>query len=383
MPLKVLHIITRLELGGAQKNVLAMLANLPQDKYEIHLIASPGPLEDEARAIPGLRLKLLPFLRRRPNPVLDMLAFFYMVSYIRINKIDIVHTHSSKAGILGRFAARAAGVKVVFHTIHGWGFHDYLRSFFNDLYIILERLSAKITLKLIAVTESDIQKGLDNGIGIEKQYCLIRYGIDRDSFKSIGPWEALNLKNFLGLKEEKVVGMVACLKPQKNPLDFVRCARLIANVDPRVKFLLAGDGILRPQVEREIKRNDLSEDFFLLGWRRDIKAVISIIDVLVLTSLWEGSPLVFLEAMCLSKPIVAYDICGASELVKDNVNGFLVLPKDTEGLALKVNLLLENREVCDRMKKFASIVISREDLSLKFMIESLDKLYSSSVTNAG
>ncbi|MFH0940852.1 MAG: glycosyltransferase family 4 protein [Candidatus Omnitrophota bacterium] len=383
MKLKILHIITRLELGGAQKNVLAILSNLPQDKYEIHLLTSPGPLEYEARSIPGLRLKLLLFLRRRPNLILDILAFFSIVSYIRINKIDIVHTHSSKAGILGRWAAKTAGVKVIFHTIHGWGFHDYLKSFFNDLYIFLERLTAKITVKLIAVTESDIQKGLDNGIGAEKQYCLIRYGVDRDSFKTIDPQEVLSLKNLLGLKEEKVVGMVACLKPQKNPLDFIRCARLIANDNPGVKFLLAGDGILRPQVEREIRKNNLSEDVFLLGWRRDISAVMSILDVLVLTSLWEGSPLVFLEAMCLSKPIVAYDICGASELVKDNVNGFLVRPRDTEGLAQKVNLLLENREVCDRMKKFASVVIGRKDLSLDSMIGSLEKLYSLAFANAG
>jgi glycosyltransferase involved in cell wall biosynthesis len=383
MPLKVLHIITRLELGGAQKNVLAILSGLPQDKYEVHLIASRGPLENDAIAIPGLRLQLLSFLRRRPNLMLDILAFFAIVSYIRINKIDIVHTHSSKAGILGRWAARAAGVKVIFHTIHGWGFHDYLKSFFNDLYIFLERLTAKITVKLIAVTESDIQKGLDNGIGVERQYCLIRYGIDRDSFKTVDPQDVLSLKNTLGFRDEKVVGMVACLKPQKNPLDFIRCARLIANDNPEVKFLLVGDGILRPQVEREIQKNNLSEDLLLLGWRRDMGLVMSILDVLVLTSLWEGSPLVFLEAMCLSKPIVAYDICGASELVKDNVNGFLVRPRDTEGLAQKVNLLLENREVCDRMKKFANVVIGREDFSLKFMIKSLDKLYCLAFVNAG
>jgi len=377
MPLKVLHIITQLELGGAQKNVLAILAGLPQDKYEVHLLTSRGLLEDEARAIPGLHMKLLPFLRRRPNPIFDTLAFFSMVSYIKMNKIDIVHTHSSKAGILGRWAAKAAGVKFIFHTIHGWGFHDFLKSFFNDLYIFLEHLTAKITVKLIAVTESDVQKGLDNGIGVEKQYCLIRYGVDRDSFKNMNPQEALGLKNILGIRDEKVVGMVACLKPQKNPLDFIRCARLIANDNPGVKFLLVGDGILRPQVEREIQKNNLSEDLFLLGWRRDIGAVMSILDVLVLTSLWEGSPLVFLEAMCLSKPIVAYDICGASELIKDNVNGFLVRPKDTEGLAQKVNLLLENHEVCDRMKKFASVVIGRKDFSLNFMIKSLEKLYDS------
>ncbi len=383
MKLKVLHIITRLELGGAQKNALAILTNLPQDKYEAHLLTSSGLLEDEARAIPGLRLKLLPFLRRRPNPILDILAFFSMAYYIRTNKIDIVHTHSSKAGILGRLAAKTVGVKAIFHTIHGWGFHDLRRSFFNDLYIFLERLTAKITVKLIAVTESDIQKGLDNRIGVEKQYCLIRCGIDRDRFKAIGQQDILNVKNSLGLKEEKVVGMVACLKPQKNPLDFIRCARLIVNDDPQVKFLLVGDGVLRPQVEREIQKNGLTEDVFLLGWRRDMGAIMSIIDVLVLTSLWEGAPLVFLEAMCFSKPIVAYDICGAGELVKDNVNGFLVCPRDTEGLAQKVNLLLANREICDRMKKFASVVISRKDLSLDFMMERIEKLYSSSFANVG
>ena len=174
MAIRILHIVTKLELGGAQRNVLDILSGLDQKRFEIHLISSKGLLNDEARAIPHLHLTLLPFLRRPPNPIFDLWAFLVLVSYMKRNKIQIVHTHSSKAGILGRWAARLAGVPVIIHSVHGWGFHDYLKSFLNDFFIFLERVTARITTKLIAVSENDIRKGLDLRIGSQNQYLLVR-----------------------------------------------------------------------------------------------------------------------------------------------------------------------------------------------------------------
>lgn len=377
--IKILHILTQLELGGAQKNALEILSGLDADKYDIHLISSDGLRSQEARRIPGLHLTLLSFLRRSPHPLFDLLAFLFIFFYVKKNKIQIVHTHSSKAGILGRWAARCAGVPVIIHTIHGWGFHDYLKSFWNDFYILLEKKTAKITTKLIAVTGDDIRRGLEHGIGTREAYLLIRYGIDQNFFES-GFSSLMTTKRHLGLEEsDRVVAMVACLKPQKNPLDFIKAAEIVLSGCQDTKFLLVGDGILRPLLEKEIMQRDIADRFFMLGWRQDIDRILPVADILVLTSLWEGLPIVFLEAMSFAKPVVSYDVGGASEVISDGVNGFLVRPKDTQALAAKVKLLLENNDLRQRMGKMGRHIVSSNEFSLTSMIKQLDQLYDQSL----
>jgi glycosyltransferase involved in cell wall biosynthesis len=375
MSVKVLHIITQLELGGAQKNCLRILSGLDPKKYEIHLISSDGLLVEEARAIPNLRLNLWSSLARLPNPLLDLFTFFALIIYMKREKISIVHTHSSKAGILGRWAARCARVPVVIHTVHGWGFHELVQSLFNDIYIFLERSTAKITTKLIAVSVSDIEKGLSRKIGTSDQYVFIRCGIDPD-FCRLQPDAVTDFRRSLGVDEcDKVVGMVACLKPQKNPVDFVKAAALVSEKNPGTKFFLIGDGILRKKVEREVALANLSEDFFVLGWRKDMSVVMSALDVVVLTSLWEGLPIVFFEAMACAKPIVAYDICGNHEIVKNGVNGFLETPRDVSALASKIGSLLDNEEFRIRMGAFGQRIVASDAFSSQTMVRRIQGLY--------
>ncbi|HAJ56763.1 MAG TPA: hypothetical protein DCL35_03210 [Candidatus Omnitrophica bacterium] len=373
---KVLHIVTKLELGGAQKNALSILAGLNRHKYEVHLISSEGLLSAQAADIPGMHLKLMPFLKRAPDPFCDLLAFFSMVSYMRTNKIDIVHTHSSKAGILGRWAAYFAGVRFIIHTVHGWGFHDYLKSFLNDLYIFLERKTASITTRIVAVSQDDIRKGLAHGIGSPEKYVLIRCGIPPAPIKEPGVY--LSKRHSLGFtQDDLIVGMVACLKPQKNPADLIIAAASVLGGHPRAKFVLIGDGVLRKKVKQEIGKRGLEDSILMLGWRTDAEEIMPVFDIVVLTSLWEGLPLVFLEAMRSAKPIVAYDTCGAGEAVKDGVNGFLARPGDTEGLAAKISLLLENDGLRSRMGQFGLHIVSQEEFSLHAMLSRLEGLYES------
>lgn len=375
MRLKVLHIITRLELGGAQKHVLAVLSHLDPADFELHLISSEGILSAQARCLPRVRLTLSPLLRRRPNLLLDFIALLFLFFYIKRYKISIVHTHSSKAGILGRWAAKMAGVPVIVHTIHGWGFHDYFKNFLNDFYITLERLTAKVTTTLIAVSQSDIQKGVENGIGNPEQYRLIRYGIEQND-RPLPPDAVENFKHELGLGEGKVVGMVACLKPQKNPMDFVSAAEMVLERCPEAKFLIAGDGILRHALQKEIQRRNRADQCLLLGWRQDIFAVLSVCDVVVLTSLWEGLPVAFLEAMSLAKPVVAYDVSGLNEIVKDGFNGFLVFPRNMAALAEKISFLLENRDLSQRMGKLGKVFVTQDAFTTSAMVRQIKEVYA-------
>ena len=181
--LNILHIITKLELGGAQKTTLELLARLDRSKYRLFLVTSPhGILTDEISKIPDIDTYLIPALKREISLFNDLKAFLKLSRYLKHKRIDIVHTHSSKAGILGRWVARFMRVPVVIHTIHGWSFHNSQNFLLRKLCIFLERLTARITDKLIAVAKSDIRKGEDSGIATDGKYNLIPYGLPLEKF---------------------------------------------------------------------------------------------------------------------------------------------------------------------------------------------------------
>jgi len=373
---KVLHIITQLELGGAQKHVLSVLARLDNERYNKYLATSSGGiLLEEAQKIPQLNLLLLPFFRRRIAPAEDLLTILQLIRYIKRNKIEIVHTHSSKAGILGRWAARFAKTQVIIHTVHGWSFHDYLNPAVKIFYILLERITSGFTNRLIAVSQKDIQAGLNNRIGKESKYSLIRYGLDQNEFcdARVDSWYK---KEDLGLDNDSlVIGMVACFKPQKNPLDFIKAARIILQSQPKARFILVGDGALRPRIEKAIKENDLEKKIFLLGWRNDVNRILPLFDVVVLTSLWEGLPIVFLEAMACAKPIVAYNVGGVAEIIKERANGFLVKAGEVKALSLKVTRLLKDPSLRQRMGWKGKTFISDKMFSVDFMVQRIEEIY--------
>lgn len=180
---KILYVITKLELGGAQKQLLSLIRHLDREHNAIFLFtAKEGLLCNEALSIDRLKVKRSKFLERPIHPLKDLLALYELYAFIKANNIDIVHTHSSKAGILGRVAARLARIRIVVHTLHGWSFNDYQPFFARMLYVYLERFAARFTNKLIVVSYHDREKGLKNYIGKADKYTLIRYGIDYSEF---------------------------------------------------------------------------------------------------------------------------------------------------------------------------------------------------------
>ena len=185
--IKILHIITQLDLGGAQKNALDIVRLLDKNRYAIYFVSSnKGLLLKETLHIPGVKTVFLPSLKRSINLLADLLTLFRLTLLFKKEHIELVHTHSSKAGILGRWAAHLAGVPVIVHTIHGWSFHNRLNPLMNSCYVFLERITAKFTNKLIAVSSSDIQKGLKHNIATKDRYALIHYGIARDGSECCG-----------------------------------------------------------------------------------------------------------------------------------------------------------------------------------------------------
>ncbi len=367
-----------LELGGAQGNTLFTVANLDREKFEVGLIAGPGGIQDEkARKIPNLKLEFVQALVRPIRPLEDLTALIHLFLIFRREKPGIVHTHSSKAGIVGRIAARAAGVPVIIHSIHGFGFNPYQKFFIRWIFIFLEKWIAQFTHILIAVSQNNIEEGLKLGIGKREQYVLIRSGVDIAKIKANAQAaDVKSLRKNLNIPDgKKIVLTFGPFKLQKDPISFVEIAAKVKKEIPDVIFLWSGDGDLRPKAEEKIKELNLQDTVKILGWREDVPALLSLCDLFILTSLWEGLPRSGVESLIAGKPVVAFSVDGVPEIVKDGVNGYVLKPGDKEGFAARVIRILKDPEL---YKKFAQNASKSIDASFDIhgMVRSQEDLYT-------
>jgi len=386
MRAKVVHIITKLELGGAQQNTLYTVSHLDRNLFRPYLITgTEGPLVPEAKGMRGVKSYFLPELVREVHPLKDLLALFKIRALLREIKASdelplIVHTHSSKAGVVGRWAGYLARAEIIIHSIHGFGFNDYQSFPFRRFLIALEKLTGRITHHFIPVSWANLEKGVSLGIFPRAKATMIRSGIDLELFSSCKVDRKAKRRE-LGLEEGlPVVVMIACLKPQKAPLDFVEVARRVLS-RKEANFLLVGDGVLRPKVLEAVKRAGISARFHLLGWRWDVAEILACSDVLVLTSLWEGLPRVIPQAMASGVPVVATAVDGTPEAVVHGVSGFLTRPHEVEEMASRVLYLLENPQVAKRMGREAQGMV--EEFDEGEMLRRQQELYLRLLKEAG
>lgn len=375
---RVLHLITRLIVGGAQENTMYTAAMLNPARFQVEILSGPqtgseGSLIEEVRAR-GVPLTILPDLLRQVSPLHDLRALWQLQRIIRDGGYTIVHTHSSKAGILGRLAARLAHTPVIIHTVHGWSFHDFMHPVVRQVYVLLERWMAAFTDALIVVTERDIQKGLEAGIGKPEQYHLIRSAIPLDEFRPTG-LDRNSIRDELGMPPNAVViGNVGRFSAQKNPLDWVRIAGAIARSCPQVFFLLVGDGPLRLEVENEIKNQGIQDRARLTGLRRDIPRLLSAMDIFLLTSLWEGLPRVLAQAMSMGLPVVANRVDGVAEGIQDDLTGHLVEPGDIDQAAEWCIKLVHDPLARKEFGRQGQI-FARQNFDLRMMIAQIEAVY--------
>jgi glycosyltransferase involved in cell wall biosynthesis len=272
-----------------------------------------------------------------------------MVHWLRAHPMDVIHTHGSKAGVLGRLAASKAGVPVIVHTVHGWGHHARQHPLVHGFYVAAERRAALVTDRLIVVADSDRERGLVDGIGTPNLYQTVRPGIDLPRFRDVAA-DPCAAKAALGLPPNAlVVGTVSRLAAQKAPLDFVRMAAIVHARRPDVHFVFVGGGPLAGIVADAVCAAGLTNVVHLLGYREDVPQLLRALDVFVLNSLWEGLPAVFAQAMCAALPLVATHAGGASEAIVEGENGFLTAPGDPDALAARVLSLLDDPNLRRKM----------------------------------
>ncbi|HSH03964.1 MAG TPA: glycosyltransferase family 4 protein [Anaerolineae bacterium] len=380
--IRVVHPITRLIIGGAQENTMltAELMNkgvVGNGRYDVSVISGPqtgpeGSLIEEVEKR-GTRLTLMEQMRREISPVNDLAALWLLWRQFRREKPHIVHTHSSKAGVLGRLAAAYAGVPVIVHTVHGWSFHDRMGGRKLRLYVGLEKLAERYSQVSIVVSPKDIDKGLAQGIGQRDDYVVIRSGVEMDRFghPQVAP---AAMRAGLGIPAEAlVVGSVTRLSPQKAPLDLVAAYAAIARQRPETWFVIVGDGPLRAEVEAAVAAVGLTERVVLTGLRRDVPELMAMFDLFVLSSLWEGLPRVLPQAMATGLPIVCTQADGSAEAVAEGENGYLVTRGEPLALAEKVLLLLGDEGLRGRMG--AEGQKRAHEFSALKMVQDIDQLY--------
>jgi glycosyltransferase involved in cell wall biosynthesis len=264
------------------------------------------------------------------------------------HRIQVLHTHSSKAGLLGRVAGFLARTPRVVHTVHGWSFNDFQSQPVYKAFAWLERGLAWTTDALVVVAASLRDKGLLLGIGEPGRYHLVRASVDRGLWART-PRSRAALKKLLPQLRPKVVGVIANLKPQKAPLDFVRVAALVAARHKDVDFVYVGDGPLREDALALAKELGVGAKVHLLGWQRDPRLLAGSFDLFLLPSLYEGLPCVYPQVLSLGVPVVGTQVDGASEIVREGVNGYLCQPRDLQALADRVGVLLDDAALRKRM----------------------------------
>jgi len=374
---KICHVITRLILGGAQENTILTCEGLTERGHDVTLITGPplgpeGQLLDRARA-GGYRVIVLDEMRREIRLRRDRRAYRKLLEHLRRLRPDVMHSHSSKAGILARKAAATVGGMKVVHTIHGLPFHRYERWWRNRLYVWLERRAAARSDALVCVADAMAARALAAGVGRPEQYTTIYSGMEVDRFLNRPP-EADAFRASLNLPTGAVlVTQVSRLAELKGHEYIVSAVEQME--EKRVHFCFVGDGRLRGRIEERIARAGLTGRFHLRGLvpPESIPAVMHASDVLVHCSLREGLARAIPQAMLAGLPVVSFDVDGAGEVV-DSETGILLEPKDVAGLRFAIETLAQTPELRRRLGA-AGRQRCREMFDHRCMVDRIEALY--------
>lgn len=371
---KVLHVITRF-IAGSGGNTLVSAADMDADRYESWVAAMPGgPLWEQAEAA-GVRTAHLQHMRERISPVHDALACLELVRLIRRERFTVVHTHCSKAGFIGRVAARLAGVPVVVHTFHIFAAHPGLSRRRRWAYLLLDRSVRGLAHRYVAVAPRVAREAVEQRIVPPGDIVVVPSAVDLDGIPAAADPD---VRVKLGIPADApLVGTVGRIVAQKCPLDFVRMCAVIHAARPEVRFVMVGDATLETadlegETHREAER--LGVPVIFTGFRPDAPRVAAAFDVYVVPSLYEGLGRAVTEAMASGRPVVATAVNGVPDLVSPGVTGLLAAPGDPDGLASAVLWMLDHPDDARAMGLQGRERV-RSHFGRSVMCAALDELY--------
>jgi glycosyltransferase involved in cell wall biosynthesis len=378
--MRVTHIITRLVVGGAQENTLATVNGLRANPgVVVNLISGPttgpeGSLENEAAKIPGL-LNIIPELVRPVHPLKDFIALRKLEKILREQKPDIVHTHSGKAGILGRLAAKRAGVPTIVHHIHGPSFGNFQGALANFVFTAAERHAAKVTDHFFCSASAMTRLYLAAGIGKPSMFTRIFSGFNLEPF--LNTTNDLVLRQQLGLAENNfVIGKIGRLFKLKGHADLVTAFAKILPQVPHARLLFVGDGVLRGELENQIRELKLDGKVIFTGLvpPSEVARYVGLMDCLAHLSYREALSRALPQALAAGKPVVAYDFDGADEVCLENETGYLVRTGDTDAAAQKLLQLANHPGLREQFGR-AGRAFVRDNFSIEKMVDDQYTIY--------
>ncbi len=377
--IKIAQVITRMDWGGSPDIVRIICENLDRNKYEIKFITGPTryPSAKTKKFFEKFKDNIItvPSLKRNINPVFDLAALISLYRIFKQEKFDLVHTHTAKAGILGRIAARLSRVRRILHTSHGHNFYGYFGSVISWIIVVLERYVANFTKKIVTLTELERKDLLKFKVIEDAKISVVNTAVEWDKHKGLNDLERLRRREQFGIAQDALlIGMVGRLECIKGVEFFMNAAELLVKKLKNVKFILVGEGILRKELEERAKKVGLQGKITFTGWRDDVLEIISCLDVLVLPSLNEAVGLVLIEAQGLGVPVVATKVGGIPEVVENGKSGILVPPADSRALAEALEELILDKEKRERIAEFAKNYV-KDKYSVKDLIEKISALY--------
>jgi glycosyltransferase involved in cell wall biosynthesis len=378
-PIRVARFIARLNVGGPAQHVIHLSARLPRERYEsVLLTGQEDPAEGSMRflaAAAGVRPIAVPGLGRKVSPLDDVRSLVFACRFLREFRPHIVHTHTAKAGAIGRAAAALTRVPVIVHTYHGHVFHGYFSPLATRVFLGIERALGRRTHRMLTVSDAVRDELVRYRIGRPEQILVVPLGLDLSRFLEAERRRG-ELRRELGLgTATPVVAIVARLVPIKRHEDFLAAAALVARRVPDCRFLVVGDGERRAELERLARDGGARDRIIFLGWRHDLDRVYADADLTVLTSANEGSPVSLIESMAAACPVVATRVGGVPDLVADGRVGLVVAPSDPAAVADAIVDLLGD---ADRRRVMGEAGRKRVEqaFSLERLVADVDRLYT-------
>ncbi len=371
----VLHVITRLDRGGSADNTLLTAARLSRERFAVSLATGPSPQAggaawEEVRGR-GLPVLAVPHLVRPLRPLADVRALRELVALMRRGRYRLVHTHTSKAGFLGRLAAALLRVPAVVHTPHGHVFYGYHGRLLTALFVGAERWAAIHTDRLVALTPREVRDHLELGIGTAARFRVVHSGVDLEAL-AVDAGTGLRTRAELGLPASSVVvGTVGRLTAVKGQVDLV--AAVAALGDPRIRLLLVGDGEERASLTARAAALGVRDQVCFAGWRADVPRLLAAMDIFVLPSYNEGMGRALVEAMGSGLAVIATAVGGVPAVVDSGVDGLLVRPRAPRELAAAIALLAT--DPAGRQRLGLQARVKAQHFSVAAMVRAIETMY--------
>ncbi len=346
--IKIIRIIDRLNIGGPAIHCVLLTAYLDPTQFESKLVmgmvgeceGDMSYLAEKNHIVP----LVIPQLGREISFFRDIFTLIKLCILLYREKPDIVHTHKSKAGVLGRLAAILMRVPIIVHTFHGHVFHHYFGKWKTLFFLKIERFFARFTHRIIVISQQQLQEINEKyKVGKREQFSIIPLGFDFSGLEKNCQYSGW-LKKAFGISEtEIVIGLVGRLTPVKNHQMLLKIAQNMKKNYPQLRFVIIGDGECRQQLQEEASRLDLKNIVFT-GWIQESAKIYSDLDIVVLTSHNEGTPVTLIEAMFCGKPIIATKVGGVIDLIENGTNGFLVQPGNISEFQNSLVALLDSEK---------------------------------------